>query len=170
MNEAIKFIFIGIDVLTLVCMIFYLIRGFKKGVIKSVIDVVVKLILLILSFVIAKPLATKLVGSKISFITGDQTVNEFVKTQVANSMFDGKTEQMTSTGLDVMTEDILLSVVQLLITVILSFFLLVVVGNIIRMVVSGIIGKKFDAKPSLTSRLCGMLISFCGFLVFFYFL
>ncbi|MCI5788553.1 MAG: hypothetical protein MR002_04240, partial [Acholeplasmatales bacterium] len=61
MNEAIKFIFIGIDVLTLVCMIFYLIRGFKKGVIKSVIDVVVKLILLILSFVIAKPLATKLV-------------------------------------------------------------------------------------------------------------
>lgn len=62
MNEAIKFIFIGIDVLTLVCMIFYLIRGFKKGVIKSVIDVVVKLILLILSFVIAKPLATKLVG------------------------------------------------------------------------------------------------------------
>ena len=82
MNEAIKFIFIGIDVLTLVCMIFYLIRGFKKGVIKSVIDVVVKLILLILSFVIAKPLATKLVGSKISFITGDQTVNEFVKTQL----------------------------------------------------------------------------------------
>lgn len=170
MNEAIKFIFIGIDVLTLVCMIFYLIRGFKKGVIKSVIDVVVKLILLILSFVIAKPLATKLVGSKITFITGDQTVNEFVKTQVANSMFDGNTEQMTSTGLDVMTEDILISVVQLLITVILSFFLLVVVGNIIRMVVSGIIGKKFDAKPSLTSRLCGMLISFCGFLVFFYFL
>mgnify|MGYP000557849882 CR=1 FL=1 len=50
MNEAIKFIFIGIDVLTLVCMIFYLIRGFKKGVIKSVIDVVVKLIYLIFCY------------------------------------------------------------------------------------------------------------------------
>lgn len=170
MNEAIKFIFIGIDVLTFVCMIFYLIRGFKKGTLKSIADIVIKLILLILSFVIAKPLATKFVGSKISFITGDQTVNEFVKTQVANSMFDGNTEQMVSTGLDVMTEDILLSVTQLIITVILAIFLLVVVGNIIRMIVSGIIGKKFDAKPSLTSRLCGMLISFCGFLVFFYFL
>lgn len=69
MNEAIKFIFIGIDVLTLICMIFYLIRGFKKGTLKSIADIVIKLILLILSFVIAKPLATKLVGSKISFIT-----------------------------------------------------------------------------------------------------
>ena len=47
MNEAIKFIFIGIDVLTLICMIFYLIRGFKKGTLKSIADIVIKLILLI---------------------------------------------------------------------------------------------------------------------------
>lgn len=170
MGEAIKFIFIGIDVLTFVCMLFYLLRGFRKGIIKSVFDIVIKMVLFGLSLIISKPIADIIINSKISAITGEQTVNDFVKTQVANSLFDGDLVQMESAGLDTMTEDILLSIFQLIITAILTILMFLVVATILRKIVSKIIDKKSEKKLKLSSRFCGMLISFCGFLLMFYIL
>ena len=93
-TSIVKYVLLGIDILFILTLLIHILKGYKKGLLKTSVIVGTKLIPLIFLLIFATPIARSLINKEMSFLPDSSSLFEFVKVSVADSMFDGDMEAL----------------------------------------------------------------------------
>lgn len=168
---ALKIILIVLDVLIVLSIIFYTFKGFRKGVIHTSLVLASRILPLLLVFLFIKPIGKGIIHANISYsgevLTEEVSISGIVKTEIANNYFNGNLNELIETKLDVLVDDVLLSIVGVILYIIFAILIFLIVSPLIRLVLRLVLPFAKAKKHNLLSRILGGCLGICSYLVLF---
>ncbi|MCM1260349.1 MAG: hypothetical protein NC222_05275 [Staphylococcus sp.] len=169
-NETFKMIVLGIDILVLFIGLIVLLKGFMKGTLRTGIIVAIQIVPLILCFIFAGRGAQKVIHTENHIFTEEETsLYAWVEENVANQCFEGDINKLKEAKMDILIEDMAISVGRFIICLSFAIVWLLIGAPLLRLifflVLPGIRKKKHRL---LLDRLLGLGIAFVGFIFMFY--
>lgn len=169
-NETFKIIVLGIDIFVLLIGLIALLKGFTKGTLRTGIIVAIKIVPLILCFIFAGRAAQKVIYTENDIFTEEETsLYTWIEQSVADQCFEGDINKLKEAKMDILIEDIAISVGRFIICFAFAIVWLLIGAPLLRfiffLVLPGIRKKK---HRFLLDRLLGAGIAFIGFIFMFY--
>lgn len=169
-NETFRMIVLGIDIFILLIGLIALLKGFTKGTLRTGIIVAIKIVPLILCFIFAGKAAQKVIHTENHIFTEEETsLYAWMEENVANQCFEGDMNKLKEAKMDILIEDMAISVGRFIICLAFSIVWLLIGAPLLRfiffLVLPGIRKKKHRL---LLDRLLGLGIAFVGFIFMFY--
>lgn len=169
-NETFKMIVLGIDILVLFIGFISLLKGFAKGTLRTGIVVAIKIVPLMLCFIFAGTIAKKVIYIENQIFTEEETsIYTWMEKSVTDQYFEGDINKLKEAKMDILIEDMAISVGRFIICFAFSIVWLFIGAPILRfiffLILPGIRKKKHKV---LLDRLLGLGIAFMGFVFMFY--
>lgn len=169
-NETFKMIVLGIDIFVLFIGLIALLKGFTKGTLRTGIIVTIKIVPLILCFIFAGRAAKKVIYIENHIFAEEETsLYTWIEESVANQCFEGDMNKLKEAKIDILIEDMAISVGRFIICLSFAIVWLLIGAPLLRfiffLVLPGIRKKKHRL---LLDRLLGLGIALIGFVFMFY--
>ncbi len=171
MYEIIKIVLIIFDVFILLALLFAAWRGFKKGVVHTSLVIASRIIPLLLVFFFMKPISKVIINYQLpeGFMgyTESTTLSNIVKSMIADEIFAGNMAELTTTQLDILIDDCLISVVGAILFFVFAILIFLIVSPLIRLIFRLTLPFAKAKEHSGISRAFGAFLGVCSYLIFF---
>lgn len=169
-NETFKMIVLGIDIFILLIGFISLLKGFIKGTLRTGIIVAIQIVPLILCFMFAKTGAKKVIYIENQIFTEEKTsIYTWMEETVANQCFEGDINKLKEAKMDILIEDMAISVGRFVICLAFSIVWLLIGAPLLRFLFFLVFPRiKKKKHRLLLDRLLGLGIALVGFIFMFY--
>lgn len=166
-TSIVKYVLLGIDILFILTLLIHILKGYKKGLLKTSVIVGTKLIPLIFLLIFATPIARSLINKEMAFLPDSSSLFEFVKVSVADSMFDGDMEALLNAQMHVIIEAVLVMAVSFALFLVVTILTFIILSPILRLICKLTIPFFKNKKPKKLFKILGAAVGGVGYIILF---
>lgn len=174
----IKIAFLVLDIICALFLVIFVFKGLRKGFLRNLFTLLLLLVFIFFLTVGAKPLIRNALNIELPInmdvYAEEVTVNTIMETYVADYVFEGDIEAYHNSEMDVVAEDLAVSLVSIVLFTVLIVFVYILFIPFVTLICKiflPFLRKKRDGKRikyNLTSKLLGLGCSLARFAIFMF--